>query len=130
MWTDCEDEQQFTECSQLVGQAMAEVRTLSYLLYPPLLDDVGLPSAASEYIEGFAKRSGMQTTFETSPDFGRIRRVHNDLPAALGVGLRGMRERIAQLGGTLHVGSNGRGTTVKATLPCGEERSAAAVASA
>ncbi len=41
-----QDEQQFAECSQLVGQAMAEVRTLSYLLYPPLLDHVGLPSAA------------------------------------------------------------------------------------
>jgi PAS domain S-box-containing protein len=175
-WTDRGDEQQFAECSQLVGQAMGEVRTLSYLLYPPLLDDVGLPSAASEFIEGFAKRSGIQTNFETSPNFGRVRRdvelslfrilqesltnVHrhsgsatahvrlvrndglvtlevsdsgrgmpaasveafqNDLAASLGVGLRGMRERITQLGGTLHVGSNGQGTTVNATLPCSEE---------
>jgi len=38
-------------------------------------------------------------------------------PATLGVGFRGMRERIRQLGGTLQVHSNGNGTSVGATLP-------------
>jgi PAS domain S-box-containing protein len=45
---------------QMTEHCMRDIRTLSYLLHPPLLDDVGLVSAMREYVEGFARRSGMQ----------------------------------------------------------------------
>ena len=47
------------EISQLADQALEEIRTMSYLLHPPLLDEVGFSCAAEWYIEGFAKRSGI-----------------------------------------------------------------------
>src|ERR1700733_13303872 len=43
----------------LADQAIAEIRTMSYLLHPPLLDEVGFSCAAELYVEGFAKRSGI-----------------------------------------------------------------------
>jgi PAS domain S-box-containing protein len=165
--------QKLVECTQLVERAMGEVRTLSYLLYPPLLDEVGLKSAISEYLEGFAKRSGIQATFDCPPDIDRLPRdvevsifrvlqesltnVHRHSGSAtahvqlfakdgvvrleitdngkglplssleefrqglspkMGVGLRGMRERIHQLGGRLEVVSSDTGTTVTATVRC------------
>jgi signal transduction histidine kinase len=45
------------ENSQLIEQGLTEIRTLSYLLHPPLLDELGLPSALKSYIDGFAERS-------------------------------------------------------------------------
>lgn len=47
------------EIAQLTDQAIEEIRTMSYLLHPPLLDEVGFACAAEWYIEGFAKRSGI-----------------------------------------------------------------------
>src|ERR1700733_3476497 len=47
------------EVEQLADQAIEEIRTMSYLLHPPLLDEVGFACAAEWYIEGFAKRSGI-----------------------------------------------------------------------
>ena len=44
---------------QQVSHCTEEIRTLSYLLHPPLLDEVGLASAISWYVEGFAERSGV-----------------------------------------------------------------------
>jgi signal transduction histidine kinase len=46
--------------AQLADQAIEEIRTMSYLLHPPLLDEVGFACAAGWYIEGFAKRSGIE----------------------------------------------------------------------
>lgn len=147
-----------------------EVRTISYLLHPPLLDDMGLPAALKWYVEGFSKRSGIATELELSRDFGRLpadceiavfRIVQESLTnihrhseshratvrvmwdpeqvevqiedggkgistdqqvdfaagAAMGVGLRGMRERVAQLGGKLDLQSSNSGTIVQAILP-------------
>jgi two-component system NarL family sensor kinase len=48
-----------SEVSELADQAIGEIRTLSYLLHPPLLDEVGFACAAEWYVEGFAKRSGI-----------------------------------------------------------------------
>src|ERR1035437_3688688 len=48
-----------SEVAQLADQAIEEIRTMSYLLHPPLLDEVGFACAAEWYIEGFAKRSGI-----------------------------------------------------------------------
>ncbi|MGC1485015.1 MAG: PAS domain S-box protein [Candidatus Acidiferrum sp.] len=68
------------ECSQLIEEAIAEVRTISYLLYPPMLEELGLKSAVPWYLDGFTKRSGIKTTFEVSPGFDRI---PDDLELAL-----------------------------------------------
>jgi len=48
-----------SDVAQLADQAIGEIRTMSYLLHPPLLDEVGFACAAEWFIEGFAKRSGI-----------------------------------------------------------------------
>jgi PAS domain S-box-containing protein len=173
-----EDASQLAECAQLTEEAIKDVRTISYLLYPPMLEELGLKSAIPWYLEGFTKRSGIKTTFEVSPDFDRIPRdlelglfrvlqesltnVHRhsgsstakvrlltknravilqvidegkgtqsknwedrgqDWMGALGVGLRGMNERVRQLGGDLELSSAQGGTTVTATVPIPETES-------
>lgn len=52
------------ESIQILDQSLAETRTMSYLLHPPLLDEVGFAVAASWLVEGFSKRSGI--VLETS----------------------------------------------------------------
>jgi PAS domain S-box-containing protein len=173
-----QDASELAECAQLTEEAIKEVRTISYLLYPPMLEELGLKSAIPWYLEGFTKRSGIKTTFEVSPDFDRIpgdlelalfrviqeslTNVHRhsgsstasvrlltkdrvvilqvidegkggqskngedrgqDWMGALGVGLRGMTERMRQLGGNLKLSSAQGGTTVTATIPIPEEES-------
>ena len=61
-----------SECIKLLDQAMTETRTISHLLHPPLLDEAGFASAARWYVEGFAKRSGIQTSLEMPEDLGRL----------------------------------------------------------
>ncbi len=53
----------------LVEQCSQEVRTLSYLLHPPLLDDLGLAESVRDYADGFAKRSGLRVDLEVSEDW-------------------------------------------------------------
>ena len=48
------------DLSALADEALQEIRTTSYLLHPPLLDEAGIVSAARWFVEGFAKRSGIQ----------------------------------------------------------------------
>jgi PAS domain S-box-containing protein len=160
------------ECANLAEECVKEVRTISYLLYPPMLEEMGLKSAIPWYLEGFSKRSGIETSFEIPDDFHRMSRdaelvlfrvlqesltnvqrhsgsssaavviTENgkevalevtdqgkgmppavleqggqDWMGSLGVGLRGMSERLRQLGGTLDLSSNESGTRVRATLP-------------
>jgi signal transduction histidine kinase len=146
-----------------------EIRTLSYLLHPPLLDDLGLVTALKEYVNGFSERSGVETTLELPPRFRRLpqmaetaffritqeslsniqrhsgskkakislredvdavtleitdyghgmatpRNGESPRPPRLGVGIPGMRERMAQLGGYLDIESDSRGTTVRARI--------------
>ena len=153
----------------LVTRVSDEIRTLSYLLHPPLLDEIGLESALKDYVDGFAVRSKIAVQLEMPSDFGRlskeaeialfrvvqecltnIHRHSGSTTAAIriarqngtvtlevrdegkgipadklrvvnsagspGVGFRGMRERLRQLGGTLDVQSKGNGTVVAATL--------------
>jgi len=159
-----------TETGNLLDQISSEIRTISHLLHPPLLDEVGLQSALEWYIEGFSDRSKIDVALELPDDFGRLPRnleitlfrvvqecltnIHRHsgsstaairvarsqnevrlevrdagkgIPAEMqttvasgqlsGVGLRGMRERLHQMGGQLEVQSNGSGTQVVATLP-------------
>ena len=172
-----EDSGELAECSQLIEEAISEVRTISYLLYPPMLEELGLKSAVPWYLDGFTKRSGIKTAFEVSPEFDRIpsdlelalfrvlqeslTNVHRhsgsstaivrlltenqnvilqiidegkgtqsknledrtqDWMGTFGVGLRGMNERVRQLGGTLELFSTEAGTTVSATLPLSETK--------
>jgi PAS domain S-box-containing protein len=63
-----------SECMALADQCIREVRTLSYLLHPPLLDEAGLGAAIREYVTGFTKRSGIEVELEMSPRFGRMAR--------------------------------------------------------
>jgi PAS domain S-box-containing protein len=156
---------------QMIDRCIREVRTLSYLLYPPMLEETGLSSAIRWHLEGFSKRSGIQTTYEIPEDVERLPRdvelalfrifqesltnVHRhsesktahirfalehaeavmeikdqgkgipsqllersaDSIATLGVGIRGMRERVRQLGGQLEIFSSPTGTTVRARIP-------------
>jgi PAS domain S-box-containing protein len=154
----------------LLEQLSSEIRTISHLLHPPLLDEVGLQSALQWYIHGFSERSKIKVDLELPDDFGRLPRnleitlfrvvqecltnIHRHsesstaairvarsenevrlevrdagkgIPAEAqtslssgklsGVGLRGMHERLRQMGGQLDVQSNGNGTLVLATLP-------------
>jgi PAS domain S-box-containing protein len=166
---------QIVKCIELADDCIREVRTISYLLYPPMLEELGLRAAVPWYLDGFAARSGIQTSFEVSADFDRLPREselalfrvlqegltnlhrHSGSPVAhirlsrkngttaleirdegkgippsvlsggvsghlppTGVGLRGMTERMKQLGGRLEVTSSERGTTVVATVPSSE----------
>lgn len=159
-----------SDARELLGNLNAELRTISHLLHPPLLDEMGLCSALQWYIEGFSKRSGISAKLELDPEFGRLdsdaeiaifrivqeclTNVHRHsgsrsativlqrfpgevrlevrdqgkgIPAEkqsnvlgigpVGVGLRGMRERVIQLGGRLEIQSDGNGTNVTTTLP-------------
>ncbi len=64
--------QKVTECVQLTETAIKEVRTISYLLYPPMLEEMGLQSAIPWYLNGFSTRSGIQTEFDLRGDVGRL----------------------------------------------------------
>ncbi len=61
-----------SESDQLLEVCLAEIRTISHLLHPPLLDESGLASAAAWYVEGFGKRSGIRTNFDISPHIERL----------------------------------------------------------
>jgi len=162
-------------CIRLADDSLKEVRTISYLLYPPMLEEMGLKTAIPWYLDGFSKRSSIQTTFELDPNFGRLTleaelalfrvlqesltNVHRhsgsstagvalsmagdkavleirdrgkgipqkfyeqageDWMGSIGVGLRGMNERLKQLGGKLEITSNVLGTRVTAILPASQ----------
>lgn len=168
------------DCLQLTDEAIREVRTIAYVLYPPMLEELGLNSAISWYLEGFASRSKMKITFDAAPELQRLERpaelalfrvlqesltnVHrhsesptahirlfqengsavleiedegkgfpsamldldrDDLASSFGVGLRGMNERLRDLGGTIELKpAKNRGALVRAVVPHKEERSA------
>jgi two-component system, NarL family, sensor kinase len=67
-----ERQEALNEGRDIVRMIGEEIRTLSYLLHPPLLDESGLGSAIRWYAEGFQKRSGIQLTVNISPDLGRL----------------------------------------------------------
>lgn len=57
---------------ELAEQATGELRTTSYLLHPPLLDERGLPAALRWFTEGFAGRSGIKVKLAITPDLERL----------------------------------------------------------
>jgi signal transduction histidine kinase len=68
------DKELVQEALSLVGDCIREVRTMSYLLHPPVLDDFGLASAVRWYVEGFAQRSGIQVKLDLAEEFPRFGR--------------------------------------------------------
>jgi signal transduction histidine kinase len=162
------------DSTALVNDMSTDIRTISYLLHPPLLDEAGLSSALTWYIRGFSERSKIDVDLQIPADFGRLSRdletaifrvvqecltnIHRhsgssvakiiieranghvrvevkdngkgiapekqseitSVPSSCpGVGIRGMRERLRQLGGTLEIHSDGegQGTLISARLP-------------
>ncbi len=64
--------QEGKEIEEMVQQLHREIRTTSYLLHPPLLDEAGLKSSLSWYVHGVAERSGMRIGLDICDDFGRL----------------------------------------------------------
>ena len=163
---------------ELINGAIREVRTVSYPMHPPLLDEAGLGPALRWYAKGYSERSGITLDVQIPEDLGcaaqvvettlfrlvqealtnihlysgsrtgaiRLARedayLHAEIrdggcglsapklagtaAASMGVGIAGMRERVAQLGGIFELESEpGRGTTVRATLPISQVREGA-----
>jgi PAS domain S-box-containing protein len=72
--TDSDLARDTDESEQLVQQLSQEIRTMSYLLHPPLLDEIGLTEALRWYIQGLVERSGLQISLNVANDFGRLSR--------------------------------------------------------
>jgi signal transduction histidine kinase len=62
----------FHDLQQLIDRCISETRTLSHLLHPPLLDLTGFSSAATWYVEGYAKRSGIKASLKLPEKLGRL----------------------------------------------------------
>lgn len=165
--------QLLVESLEVTDRAILEVRTISHLLHPPLLDELGFHAAVRWYSEGFAKRSGVPVELRLAEVVERLPKevelvlfrvlqesltnVHRHANAkhvsievhctdvdvtllvaddgkgikfetlqnfhagqAGGIGLAGMRERLAELRGTLDVDSGPTGTQIRARVPTRE----------
>lgn len=166
-----EDHRTIENSIELLEEAHSELRTLSYLLHPPALDEFGLGPALKVYVDGFTRRTAIEVKFDMSSQVGRIEphiemalfrivqeslsNVHRHSGASraeirlerapselllsisdaghgivdkappgdgagaqtFGVGIAGMKARLAQLGGRLRVKSGSTGTTVIAVVP-------------
>ncbi|HTP70065.1 MAG TPA: response regulator [Dongiaceae bacterium] len=66
-------EQSAVQASQLIDRTLKQVRSISHLLHPPLLDEGGLHSALRCYVDGLAQRSEIRTSLQLHPpDFPRL----------------------------------------------------------
>jgi signal transduction histidine kinase len=155
---------------EVIEEALRQVRTISHLLHPPLLDEIGLEFAVRWLLEGLMKRSGIQTGIELEPaEFPRLpAHIENALyriiqeavtnsvrhsggrkicvvlrkydgevslavcddgkgipeevsafrPGCIGVGVEGMRQRVAELGGEIKLRNGQPGALLEAVIPC------------
>ena len=62
-----------SQCQALADQCIRDVRTLSYLLHPPMLDEAGLEDAIRHYAGGFTERTGIEVELEIAPRLGRMK---------------------------------------------------------
>ena len=69
---DAEGARAVSENAMLVEQVSREIRTISHLLHPPLLDVAGLVSALRWYVDGFSERSKIKVELDIPPEFGRL----------------------------------------------------------
>ncbi|HKW64051.1 MAG TPA: PAS domain S-box protein [Candidatus Acidoferrum sp.] len=63
---------EISQCQKLADVCVRQIRTLSYVLHPPMLDEAGLEDAIRHYVGGFAERTGIEVKLEISPNFGRL----------------------------------------------------------
>ncbi len=61
-----------SDALQMVHRCASEIRAISSLLNPPSLNEEGLFTAITWYLEGFAQRSGIRVDFDCSPELGRF----------------------------------------------------------
>lgn len=167
---DANGAQAVAETIRLVQEIERQIRTISHLLHPPMLDEAGLESAIRWYVDEFSERSKISVDLSIPADFGRLphdmeialfrivqeclTNIHRHSGSATatinvvaedsrivvrvqdkgkgiplkrqqelnstdrtGVGFRGMRERVRQLGGGLKIQSDANGTLIVASLP-------------
>src|SRR5579862_2724259 len=69
------------DASQLVDRAIQQVRTISHLLHPPLLDEVGLISALRWFLEGLSERSGIRVNLDVEPS--NLARLKSEVETAI-----------------------------------------------
>ncbi len=70
--SDSESSHLLVDCQEILGRVVNEIRTLSYLLHPPLLDEAGLPSALQWYIDGLAQRSPLRIELQVPSHLDRL----------------------------------------------------------
>ncbi len=70
---DDETSKALARTAELISQSNEELRTLSYLLHPPMLDESGLPNALELLVVGFEERSGLEIELRVSPEIGTKR---------------------------------------------------------
>lgn len=68
------------ECRELIKRCYEEIRATSHLLYPPLLDDLGLEAAVHLHVDRFMERTKLKVELDIEPNLGRLDR---DLEIAL-----------------------------------------------
>jgi signal transduction histidine kinase len=157
------------DASAMLDRALQQVRSISHLLHPPLLDEVGLSSAIAWFLEGFTKRSGIVTSLDLHPPafprfapeaetavFRIVQEALNNVfrhsgarntwvalqqrdgellvtvrdngkgistsvvecrPDSIGVGIGGMRQRVKEFGGELHLENCNPGMLVRVRIP-------------
>jgi two-component system CheB/CheR fusion protein len=64
-----------SQLSESVEKCMNETRTISHLLHPPMIDELGFPAAAKWYVQGFSERSGIKVSFESTHQSRRLPRL-------------------------------------------------------
>jgi signal transduction histidine kinase len=98
----------------LVNSCTSEIRTMSYLLHPPLLDEMGLRSAILMYVEGFAERSGIRVELEIPDDFGRLSsEMETALFRVIQQSLANVHRHSGSLVACLRIASDGESITVE-----------------
>ncbi len=68
-----EHQSAIAECRELIQAAGAEIRSISYLLHPPMIEVMGLESALEWLVRGFSNRSGIGISLQLAPDLGRLK---------------------------------------------------------
>ena len=61
-----------SESAFMVEELSREIRTMSHLLHPPMLDEIGLPSALRWYVDGFSERSKVKVNLDIPEGLGRL----------------------------------------------------------